>query len=74
MELLVKDLGPEAKAKVEISGGKLSLSADLDSKGLDAGLKISVDTDYFFDKLAEKIPGVVDDAVIAILKQAVRAL
>lgn len=74
MDILVKDLGPEAKVKVVISGGKLSLVADLDTKGVDANVSVGVDTDYFLDELAKKIPGVIDDAVINVLKIAVKAL
>lgn len=74
MKILEKQLSDNAKALVEITGGKLSLKADLDTAGVDAQVSVSVDTDYFFDELAKKIPGTVDDAVIALLKNAVKAL
>jgi hypothetical protein len=74
MELLSKQIGSEGQAKVEISGGKLSLVALFDSKGLDGEVKLSVDADYFMDELAKKIPGQLDDAVLAILKGALKAL
>lgn len=74
MDILVKDVGPEAKVKVVVSGGKLSLVALLDTKGVDANVSVSVDSDYFLDELAKKIPGQVDDAVINILKIALKSL
>lgn len=74
MEILNKQLSPEAKAKVEIKNGKLSLSADLDTAGVDAQVMVSVDTDYFFDELAKKIPGTFDDVLLGLLKTTVKAL
>jgi hypothetical protein len=74
MELIQKQLSPEASVKVEIVSGKIIMKAEMDTKGLDALASMSVDSDYFLDELAKKIPGVVDDAVIAVLKQAIKAL
>lgn len=74
MEILSKQISPEAQAKVDIADGKLMLSAVLDTQGVDASVTVSVDTGYFFDELAKKIPGTIDDAVLALLKQAVKAL
>lgn len=74
MDILEKQISPEAKAKVVLAGGKLTLTADLDTGGLDAQVSVSVDTDYFFDELAKKIPGQIDDAVIAVLKTAMKSL
>ena len=74
MEVLVKQISPEAKVVVNIKGGKLSLSADLDTAGVDAAMEVSVDTDYFFDELAKVIPGTLDDVVLGMLKTAVKAL
>ncbi len=74
MIILEKQLSPEANAKVEISGGKLSLAAKLDTGGVDADVNVAVDTDYFCDELAKKIPGVLDDAILGLLKSALKAL
>lgn len=74
MILVDKELGPEAGAKVEISGGKIILSVDLASAGLGGGLKLSLDSDYFLDALAAKIPGSIDDAIIAVLKSALKSI
>lgn len=74
MELLAKELGAEGKAKLEIAGGKLILSVSYDSKGLDGEVKLAVDSDYFIDELAAKIPGQLDDAIFSVLKQALKQL
>lgn len=74
MEILAKQISPEAKAKVEIVEGKLKLSANLDTQGVDAVVSVAVDTDYFIDELAKKIPGQIDDAIFAVLKTALKDL
>jgi hypothetical protein len=74
MDLIVTKPSPESEVKVEIVQGRLKLSAVLDTKGVDVHAGMSVETDYFLDELAKKIPGVVDDAMIAVLKQALKAL
>lgn len=74
MELINKQISPEANAKVEITAGKIQISAALDSQGVDAEVKVSVDAEYFLDELAKKIPGVIDDAILGVIKTAVKAL
>lgn len=55
--------------ELEIKEGNLVLS--FDSKGVKAS--VTVESGYFLDKLAEKIPGQIDDAVIAVIKSALKA-
>lgn len=74
MEILNKQISPEAKALVEIKEGKLQLSAVLDTGGVDANVAVAVEVDYFIDELAKKIPGQIDDAIFAVLKNALKAL
>lgn len=74
MDLINKQVGPEGNVKVVISGGKISLVGLLDTKGLDVQVSASVDSDYFIDELAKKIPGTIDDAIFAILKGALKGL
>ena len=74
MDLISKQLSPEANVKVVLSGGKINLVAALDTKGMDANLSMSVDSDYFLDELAKAIPGQIDDAILAILKTALKAM
>jgi len=74
MEILNKQISPEAKALVEIKEGKLQLSAMLDTQGVDANVVVAVEVDYFIDELAKKIPGQIDDAIFAVLKTALKDL
>lgn len=74
MEILAKQISPEAIARVEIAEGKLKLSAVLDTQGVDANVAVAVEVDYFIDELAKKIPGQIDDAMFAVLKTALKAL
>lgn len=64
----------EFKASVKFEKGVVVCEAGYDGKGADAGAFVKVESDYFFDKLAEAIPGKIDDAVLALIKQAVKAL
>lgn len=50
--------------------GKLRFTFGYDGKGVDAGIYVDAEPDYFLDKLAEAIPGDIDDKVIALLKAA----
>lgn len=74
MDLIDKQLSPESSVKVVVSGGKISLVGALDTKGVDVSVSASVDSDYFIDELAKKIPGQIDDAIFAVLKSAIKAL
>lgn len=74
MEVVNSPLGPEGSVKVLIGGGKIGLAAVLDTKGLDASLSVSADSDYFIDELAKLIPGVIDDAILAVVKAALKTL
>lgn len=53
---------------IEFQEGNLCLV--LDTKGLD--LVIKLESEYFLDELAEKIPGEIDDMIIAALKGALK--
>lgn len=74
MEVINKPIGTEGSVKVDVVGGKIVLNAGLDTSGVDVGAKIVVEVDYFLDLLAAKIPGQLDDAVIAIMKSALKAI
>ena len=64
------EISKESSIDLEYKDGKLRLSGSYDGKGADVGLYIDVEPDYFLDKLAEAIPGDIDDKVIALLKAA----
>lgn len=72
-ELLAKDLSAEAKLSLELVGGKLQLKLDYDGKGAGASVAVNLEPDYFIEKLAALIPGKLDDAVLEILKSALKA-
>lgn len=74
MEVVNEQISKESNVKVEIVAGKIEIAAGLDTSGADVSAKIVVDVDYFLDKLAEKIPGQIDDAVISIFKAALKAI
>lgn len=67
-------VGKEHEVELEIKEGKISVSGKHEGSGGGAEVKVFVKIDYLLDKIAEKIPGQVDDAVFGILKQALKAL
>jgi hypothetical protein len=62
----------EMDYKLSFEGTDLILSGAYDGKGLGAELKIKLQGEYFMDKLAEAIPGNIDNAVINMLKGALK--
>lgn len=73
-ELAGGKLGHEGLYNLELVGGKLKVTVGYDGAGLDAGVFVAVEPEYFIDKLAELIPGKVDDAVFAMLKGALKGM
>lgn len=74
MDLIERPLGTEGSAKVIIQGGKIRLIAQYDSAGLDGKVELSADSDYFIDQIAAQIPGQIDDAIFAVLKNVLKSL
>lgn len=73
-ELADVKLGEEGKLELDVKGGKLIMRVTYDGKQVDASAQVSADVELFLDKLAAKIPGQVDDAVIGVMKMALKAL
>lgn len=75
MDMDIKDgaIGSEGSYDIDLKGGDLVFKVSHGSKGLSAGVEVSIKAEYFIDKLAEKIPGEVDDAIFAVLKGALKA-
>lgn len=71
-ELAQGEIGKTGEYELEYKEGKLRFTLDIDTKGVDAGLYIDLDPDYFIDKLAKAIPGDLDDMVLAMLKSALK--
>lgn len=74
MEIVKHEISKEANVTVEVVDGNIVVKAGLDTSGLGAQLTATVNGDYFFDKLKEAIPGQIDDAVIEVFKNALKAI
>jgi hypothetical protein len=74
MDADIKDgaLGSEGLYDLDIKDGNLVLVLSHGSKGLSASINVQVESGYFLDKLAAKIPGDLDDAVINLIKNAIK--
>lgn len=68
------ELGKEGKAEIKIMNGKLYLVGKYDGADMDAELMIGVEIDLLMDKLAAAIPGQVDDAIIGVMKAALKVI
>ena len=75
MDKMLKDgkLGDNGDFAIEIKEGVILISAGYMMNGLGAELGVKISPDVFIDKLAAAIPGEIDDAVLAILKAALKA-
>lgn len=71
-KLVEHKIGKETELEVEFKDGMLRLTFGYDGKGVDAGVYVDADPEYFLDKLAAAIPGQIDDMVIAALKGALK--
>jgi len=74
MNLVEKELGAETNLKLDIVAGEIVITIAHQSAAAKGDLKVAVDAGYFLDKLAEKIPGTIDDAILAIMKSALKAV
>lgn len=74
MEVSQGDLGLGTTYKVEFTGGKLVATAAHSSTYVGADLSIRLDTDVVIDAIKAAIPGQVDDMVLELLKQSLKAL
>jgi len=69
-ELVGGDVGKEVIYDIKIEDKMIKLEVKYDGKGANAGVFIELEAEYFLDKLAEAIPGSIDDAVIGAIKAA----
>jgi hypothetical protein len=72
IDLAKGPIGADGDFDLEIENGQLVLEVSYDGEGVDGTLRVSVDGLYFMDKLKGVIPGTIDDAVIELLKNAIR--
>jgi hypothetical protein len=63
----------EVDLDVQFKEGKLQLAVKYDGKGVDAGVTVALEPEYFLTKLKAAIPGQVDDTVINLLLAAMKA-
>lgn len=63
------ELYQEGEVKAELKDGDIVITYG----GKGATAQVNVDLGYLLDKLAEAIPGQIDDAVIGVIKAAVKA-
>lgn len=71
-ELAAGPIGSDGHYKVEFKNGALRAEAGYD-KGVKSALVIEIPADYVLDALKNAIPGQVDDAVIELIKGALKA-
>lgn len=69
-ELANVEISGESDFQLKFEDGKLKLLLGYDGKGMDAGVYMDLEPDYFLDKLAEAIPGDIDDKIIEMVKLA----
>lgn len=63
------ELYQEGEVKAELKDGQIVVTYG----GKGATAQINIELGYLLDKLAEAIPGQIDDAVIGVIKAAVQA-
>ena len=73
MEIVAHEAG-DLKSEVKFEKGMIIANSKLASKGVKANVEVVIESDYFLDELAKKIPGQIDDAVINMLKLALKAV
>lgn len=74
MKLVEEKLGSEGEFAIEIVQGVLKVSLNHLHASGKAGVLLEQDAGYFMDKLAAAIPGTLDDALLAIVKDALKKL
>lgn len=74
MDLADKKLGKSGDVEFKVEGGKVKLAIVWAEGPTAASLSAEVDPEYFLNKLAAAIPGKLDDAVIELLKGALKGL
>lgn len=72
-DLLKKEIGKEGNFQLKFEDMKLKLIVGADTAGVDAGLYIDIELEYFLDKLKDAIPGTLDDTVIELIKAAAKS-
>lgn len=74
MEITQGALGSEGQYSIVFKEGKAILEAAHVHASGKVALVIEQDACYFLDQLAQAIPGTIDDALLTILKAAVKSI
>lgn len=64
--------GSEHEVHLVIENGQVKLVGNYQGHGGFAKVELGISSDYLLDKLAEKIPGQIDDAILAVAKEALK--
>ena len=72
-DILEGNIGNVGQYDVEFKGGKLVGKVMAERSGMSAAIELSVDSDVILDAIAKAIPGQIDDAVIGLIKAALKA-
>lgn len=70
MDILDKQLGPEDKVKISLTGGKLVITNSYQGKQVGCDVSLTVDAKAFLEQLKVAIPGSIDDYVINMAEAA----
>ena len=73
-ELVEGKVGTIGDYGVEFKEGKLMLVAKVEWHGLSSEVKLGVGADAVIDALKAAIPGVIDDAILEVVKAALKSL
>ena len=68
--LMKGGLGSDGNYQLNFENGDLIFTVSYDGDGLDGEIRLILDPEYFIDKLADAIPGKLDDLILEGLKQA----
>ncbi len=63
-----------ASYSVLFHGGKLLAKVEYVAGAIDGSINLSVDSDKVLDAIAAAIPGQIDDAIIAVIKAALKSV
>ena len=74
MDLIKQPIGNEGELSIMLAGGKLVIQLAHAHASGSVLFTVEQDAGYFIDKLAEAIPGVMDDALLALIKEAIQKL
>ena len=74
MDLGSGQIGAEGSWEIDLTGGNVILSSKYQGTSGGAELKANIDVGFLLDELAKKIPGQIDDAILGLLKAALKAV